>query len=77
MSAARVHSINCLVTFKAEAGYRMLIDVILLRIASTVHGQAQKVDIIPNIPVDAIFETNSGNRSFIGVIDYLLARVPD
>jgi hypothetical protein len=56
----------------------MMIDVILLRIALTApRCQAQKVDVIPKIPVDATFETDSGNRSFSGVIDYLLVRVPD
>ncbi|KAH9978941.1 hypothetical protein BGW80DRAFT_1455646 [Lactifluus volemus] len=57
-----------------EFGYHMLIDVILLRIASTVHGQAQKMDMIHNISVEATFETDSGMRLFSGVIDYLLAR---
>jgi hypothetical protein len=61
-------------TSKIEFGYHMLIDVILLRIASTVHGQAQKMDMIHNISVEATFETDSGMRLFSGVIDYLLAR---
>jgi hypothetical protein len=78
MSAAGVHFISCLVASKGVDGYPMMINVMLLRIALTApHCQAQKVDIIPNIPVDATFETDSGNRSFSGVIDYLLARVPD
>jgi hypothetical protein len=65
-----------LVPSKAEAGYSMLIDIMLLHIASTMHGQ-QKVDIFPNIPAEATFETDYGNRSFSGVIDYLLSCVPD
>jgi hypothetical protein len=72
MSAAGAHSISCLDTSKAEAGYRMLIDVILLRVVLTVHCQAQNVDIISDIPVEATFETGSGERSFSRMIDVFL-----
>jgi hypothetical protein len=52
----------------------MLIDVILLRLTSMVHDQGQKMDIIPNIPVESIFEMDSAKHSFSGAIDFLLAR---
>jgi hypothetical protein len=79
MSAARLHANSCFVTSKAEDGYSILIDIILLCITLTVCGQAQtrKVDIIRNIPVESTFGTYSSKRSFSGAIDYLVARVPD
>ncbi|KAH9978809.1 hypothetical protein BGW80DRAFT_697234 [Lactifluus volemus] len=58
-----------------EAGRRMLISIILLRVASTVHDEAQTLNIAPGFPVEATFEMAPDNYSFSGVIDYLLIRL--
>ncbi|KAH9978975.1 hypothetical protein BGW80DRAFT_1442847 [Lactifluus volemus] len=58
-----------------EAGRRMLISLILLRVGLTVHDKALKVDIVPEFPVEATFETDSDKCSFSGVVDYIMVRL--
>jgi hypothetical protein len=50
--------------------------VILLHLASTLQNQAWRVEIIPEFPVSAAFKTKSSDRSFSGLVDYVLVRVP-
>ncbi|KAH9978812.1 hypothetical protein BGW80DRAFT_697210 [Lactifluus volemus] len=59
-----------------EARRRMLISIILLHVASTVHDEARTLNIVPGFPVEATSEMASDNYSFSGVIDYLLVRLP-
>jgi hypothetical protein len=53
----------------------MLISLILLRVGLTVHDKALKVDIVPEFPVEATFETDSDKCSFSGVVDYIMVRL--
>ena len=62
--------------FQTEAGCRILINIILLRLASTMQTDKSGVNIIPEFPIPkTVFETASGSYSFSGVIDFLLAKV--
>ncbi|KAH9978998.1 hypothetical protein BGW80DRAFT_1442860 [Lactifluus volemus] len=56
-----------------EIGRRMLINIILLHVTSTVPDKKQTVYIVPEFLVEATFE--SDDYSFNGVIDYLLVRL--
>ncbi|KAF8347289.1 hypothetical protein F5887DRAFT_1281371 [Amanita rubescens] len=59
------------------AGCRILINIILLRLASTMRNETSEVNIIPEFPISkTTFGTTSGSRSFSGVVDFLLASVP-
>lgn len=58
-----------------EAGCRVLINLILLRVASTMSTNHTDVNIIPEFPITkTIFP---GNHSFSGVVDFLLAKLPE
>jgi hypothetical protein len=54
----------------------MSISIILLRVASAMHGIVQTMNIIPEFPVEATFQTDSDNYLFTGVVDYMLVRLP-
>jgi hypothetical protein len=74
MSTAGIHPISHL-TFKTEAGGRILTNIILLHVASTLHSRAWRVEVISEFPVEATFKTNSGNCSFSGLVDFVLVHV--
>jgi hypothetical protein len=57
-----------------EAGCRVLINLILLRIASTMSDGQTDVDIIPEYPIATT--TFYDNHSFAGVVDFLVAKLP-
>ncbi|KAH9978940.1 hypothetical protein BGW80DRAFT_706463 [Lactifluus volemus] len=59
-----------------EAGCRMLISIILLRVASAMHGIVQTMNILPEFPVEGTFQTDPDKYSFTGVVDYMLVRLP-
>jgi hypothetical protein len=53
----------------------VLINLILLRVASTMSTNHVDVNIIPEFPIEkTVFP---GNRSFGGVVDFLLMQLPD
>jgi len=57
-----------------EAGCRVLINLILLRVASAMSTDQMDVNIIPEYPIaKTLFP---GNRSFGGVVDFLLTKLP-
>jgi hypothetical protein len=56
------------------AGCRVLINLILLRVALTMSDGQTDVDIIPEYPTATT--TFSDNRSFAGVVDFLVAKLP-
>ncbi|KAH9979373.1 hypothetical protein BGW80DRAFT_1557057 [Lactifluus volemus] len=64
------------VALETTARGRPLTDVILLHLASTLQNQAWRVELIPEFPVGAAFKTKSSDRSFSGLVDYVLVRVP-
>lgn len=56
-----------------EAGYRILINILLLRVVSVCPG----VNIIPEFPVPrTTFNPESGKCSFNGIVDFLVAKIP-
>ena len=60
---------------QTEAGCRVLINLILLRVASTMSTNHMDVNIIPEFPImKTVFP---GNRSFDGVVDFLLTKLPE
>jgi hypothetical protein len=60
---------------QTEAGCRVLINLILLRVASTMSTNHMDVNIIPEFPITkTVFP---GNRSFGGVVDFLLTKLPE
>lgn len=60
---------------QTEAGCRVLINLILLRVASSMSTNHMDVNIIPEFPIaKTIFP---GNRSFGGVVDFLLTKLPE
>jgi hypothetical protein len=60
-----------------EAGCRVLINMILLHLASTMQSDQSQVNIIPEFPIPkTTFDTDDGGQSFSGVVDFLLATVP-
>ncbi|KAF8802824.1 hypothetical protein BYT27DRAFT_7260756 [Phlegmacium glaucopus] len=62
------------VSVVTEAGCRVLISLILLRVASTMSTNHMDVNIIPEFPIaKTVFP---GNRSFDGVVDFLLTELP-
>jgi len=62
------------VSVVTEAGCRVLINLILLRVASTMSDGQTDVNIIPEYPIATT--TFSDNRSFGGVVDFLVAKLP-
>jgi hypothetical protein len=53
----------------------VLINLILLRVASTMSTNHMDVNIIPEFPIaETVFP---GNRSFGGVVDFLLTKLPE
>jgi len=62
------------VSVVTEAGCRILINLILLRVASAMSTDQMAVDIIPEYPIAKT--TFPGNRSFGGVVDFLLTKLP-
>jgi len=63
------------VSVVTEAGCRVLINLILLRVASTMSTNHMDVNIIPEFPIaKTVFP---GNRSFGGVVDFLLTKLPE
>lgn len=62
---------------KTEAGCRILINMMLLRLASAMQNEKIQLNIIPEFPIPkTTFETDSGEQTFSGVVDFLLARIP-
>lgn len=62
------------VSVVTEAGCRVLINLILLRVASTMSDGQTDVNIIPEYPIaTTVFQDN---RSFGGVVDFLVAKLP-
>ena len=60
---------------QTEAGCRVLINLILLRIASIMSVDQMDVNIVPEFPIaKTVFP---GNHSFDGVINFLLAKLPE
>ena len=60
---------------QTEAGCRVLINLMLLRVASTMSTNHMDVNIIPEFPIaKTVFP---GNRSFGGVVDFLLTKLPE
>ncbi len=60
---------------QTEAGCRVLINLILLRVASIMSIDYMDVNIIPEFPIaKTVFP---GNRSFGGVVDFLLTKLPE
>ncbi|KAG1856008.1 hypothetical protein DFJ58DRAFT_784968 [Suillus subalutaceus] len=56
-----------------EAGCRILINILLLRVVSVCPG----VNIIPEFPIPkTTFNPESGRCSFSGVVDFLVAKIP-
>jgi hypothetical protein len=62
------------VSVVTEAGCRVLINLILLRVASIMSDGQTDVDIIPEYPIATT--TFYDNRSFGGVVDFLVAKLP-
>ncbi|KAF8711075.1 hypothetical protein AX14_013300 [Amanita brunnescens Koide BX004] len=61
-------------TVVTEAGCRVLISLILLRVASTMSTDQMDVNIIPEYPISRTLFP--GNRSFGGAVDFLLTKLP-
>ena len=60
---------------QSEAGCRVLINLILLRVASSMSIHQIDVNIIPEFPISkTVFH---GNLSFGGVVDFLLTKLPE
>ena len=59
---------------QTEAGCRILINLLLLRVASTMSDENTDVNIIPEYPIAKIILAE--NRSFGGVVDFLMAKLP-
>ena len=60
MSAADIYIISY-AHFQTEAGCRVLINIILLRLASTIQTDKSEVNIIPEFPIPkTIFQIASG-----------------
>ena len=59
---------------QTEAGCRVLISLILLRVASTMSTDQMDVNIIPEYPISRTLFP--GNRSFGGAVDFLLTKLP-
>ncbi|KIM71928.1 hypothetical protein PILCRDRAFT_747605 [Piloderma croceum F 1598] len=57
-----------------EAGCRVLINLLLLRVASTMSDENTDVNIIPEYPIAKTILAE--NRSFGGVVDFLMAKLP-
>ncbi|TFY78799.1 hypothetical protein EWM64_g5215 [Hericium alpestre] len=65
------------VSMSTDAGCRMLIDIILLRIASVMQDSSTEVEIMPEFPVsETASNSRAGEHSFSGTLDYLLAKIP-
>ncbi|KAG6808661.1 hypothetical protein H0H93_016648, partial [Arthromyces matolae] len=76
-TAELVNLIRRHVSFTTEAGCRLLIDIFLLRLASTMQSDTGEVMITPKYPLPkTLFEGASGSQSFSGVLDYLLTYAP-
>jgi len=59
---------------QTEAGCRVLINLLLLRVASTMSDENTDVNIIPEYPIAKTVLAE--NRSFGGVVDFLMAKLP-
>ncbi|KAF8422289.1 hypothetical protein L210DRAFT_836449, partial [Boletus edulis BED1] len=60
-----------------EAGCRILINILLLRVESTMCLGAMTVNIIPEFPLPrTIFKQDSGRYSCSGVVDFLVTKLP-
>ncbi|KAF8316009.1 uncharacterized protein EI90DRAFT_3087136, partial [Cantharellus anzutake] len=62
------------VSVVTEAGCRVLINLILLRVASAMSTDQMDVNIIPEYPIPKTLFP--GNRSFGGVVDFLITKLP-
>jgi hypothetical protein len=62
---------------KTEAGSRILINMLLLRVVSVMCLGDTAVNIIPDFPLPRmIFNRDSGECSFGGVVDFLVTKLP-
>jgi hypothetical protein len=59
---------------QTEAGCRVLINLLLLRVASAMSDANTDVNIIPEYPIAKTVLAE--NRSFGGVVDFLMAKLP-
>ncbi|KAG1808006.1 uncharacterized protein BJ212DRAFT_1580146 [Suillus subaureus] len=60
-----------------EAGCRILINILLLRVVSVMCSGDTTVNIIPEFPIPrTIFHRDSGKYSFSGVVDFLVTKLP-
>ncbi|KIJ13642.1 hypothetical protein PAXINDRAFT_156455 [Paxillus involutus ATCC 200175] len=60
-----------------EAGCRILINILLLRVVSVMCPGETSVNIIPEFPLPrTTFKQDSGNYSFSGVVDFLVTKLP-
>ncbi|KAF8625759.1 hypothetical protein AX15_005212 [Amanita polypyramis BW_CC] len=70
-----IELVRCHVSVVTEAGCRVLINLILLRVASIMSIDHMDINIIPEFPIaKTVFP---GNRSFRGVVDFLLTKLPE
>lgn len=61
-------------SYQTEAGCRILINMILLRVVSAMSTDETDVNIIPEFPIAKA--TFPSNFSFGGVVDLLLTKLP-
>ncbi|KAG2129162.1 hypothetical protein DEU56DRAFT_902968 [Suillus clintonianus] len=65
------------VAMVTEAGCRILINILLLRVLSVMCQGDTTVNIIPEFPIPrTIFDRDSGKCSFSGVVDFLVTKLP-
>ncbi|KAH9979372.1 hypothetical protein BGW80DRAFT_1442406 [Lactifluus volemus] len=76
-TSQHVRFIRSSVPLWTEAGGRILTNIILLHVISTLHSTTSRVEVIPEFPVTATFikKMDFGNRSFSGLVDFVLVRV--
>jgi hypothetical protein len=61
----------------SKAGYRILINILLLRVVSVMCLGDTTVNIIPEFPLPrTIFNRDSGKYSFSGAVDFLVTKLP-
>ncbi|KAF8334622.1 uncharacterized protein EI90DRAFT_2993534 [Cantharellus anzutake] len=63
------------VSVTTEAGCRVLINLVLLRVASAMSTDQMDVNIIPEYPIPKTLFL--GNHSFGGVVDFLMTKLPE
>ncbi|KAG2118706.1 uncharacterized protein F5147DRAFT_832565 [Suillus discolor] len=67
---------GCVATV-TEAGCRILINTLLLRVVSVMCPDTATVNIIPEFPIPStIFNQGSARRSFSGIVDFLVTKLP-